>query len=73
MALVVQEAAEIIWSDFCKAESLTPKTIFLISPLAGAVNMTFDAPLDRCWDSESSSLQIPVLSITIGELIFKSE
>ena len=48
MAFVVHEAAEIILSDSCKAESFTPKTMFLISPLAGAVNITFDAPHFKC-------------------------
>ena len=48
MAFVVHEEAEIILSESCKAESFTPKTILLISPFEGAVNITLDAPHDRC-------------------------
>ena len=48
MALVVHEAADMILSDSCKAESFTPKTMFLTSPFAGAVNMTLDAPQVKC-------------------------
>ena len=44
IALVVHEAAEMRLSLSLIIESLIPLTIFLILPLAGAVNMTFDAP-----------------------------
>ena len=52
---------------------MTPKTIFLISPLPGAVRTTLSAPVSRCFDKPASSLHTPVLSITIGLLISKSE
>ena len=66
---MVQDAAEIILSESVKELSLTPNTTFLISPLAGAVNMTLEAPQSKCCERAASSLQIPVLSITIGLLI----
>ena len=69
MAFVVHEAAEIILSASVKELSLTPNTMFLMSPFAGAVKITFEAPDLRCWDKSVSSLQIPVLSTTIGLLI----
>jgi hypothetical protein len=69
IALVVQDAAEIIESDESSSESLTPKTIFLILSLPGAVNITFDAPPFKCLPRPFSSLQMPVLSITIGFMI----
>ena len=40
----MQEAAEMRLSPSLIIKSLIPLTIFLILPLAGAVNMTFDAP-----------------------------
>ena len=67
IALVVHDAAEIILSDSFNAESFTPKTIFLISPFAGAVSITLDAPEERCCDKVSSSRHMPVLSMTIGD------
>jgi len=48
IAFVVHDAAEIILSSFSKIESLTPYTIFLISPLPGAVNIAFAAPEFMC-------------------------
>ena len=69
IALVVHDAAEIILSASVKDLSLTPKTMFLISPFAGAVKITFEAQESRCCDKSVSSLHIPVLSITIGLII----
>jgi len=48
MAFVVHEAAEIILSASVKELSLTPNTMFLMSPFAGAVKITFEAPDVRC-------------------------
>ena len=73
MALVVHDAADIILSESFNALSFTPNTIFLISPFAGAVRITFGTPLPKCCDKSSSFLHIPVLSITIGALIPRSE
>ena len=65
----MHEAADIMASLSFKISSLIPKTIFLISPFAGAVNMTLLAPDFKCFERLSSSLHTPVLSITIGSIM----
>ena len=64
----MHEAADIMASLSFKISSLIPKTIFLISPFAGAVNITLLAPDFKCFERLSSSLHTPVLSITIGSI-----
>ena len=67
--MVVDVAADIILSASVKDFSLIPKRLFLLSPFAGAVYITFEAPVSRCCVKSVSSLHIPVLSITIGLII----
>ena len=70
MALVVQEAAAISLSSSLTLSSLTPKTIFLIFAFPGAVRMTFSMDgFLRCCFNPSSSLQAPVLSISVALLM----
>ena len=64
--MVVHDAADIISSFLSNILLLTPLTIFLIFPFAGAVKITFFAPDFKCLERPSSSLHAPVLSITIG-------
>ena len=45
IALVVHDAAERIWSSGWISPSLMPATMFLMSPLPGAVRITFATPL----------------------------
>ena len=45
IALVVQEAAEIILSESLRISLLIPLTMFLISPFPGAVRTTLLAPV----------------------------
>ena len=67
MALVVQEAAPSSTSFWFITEELTPETMFLIVPLAGAVSSTLAVPLDsRCLPMPASSRHTPVLSMTIA-------
>jgi hypothetical protein len=64
---VVQEAFEMI---VCFAasylSSLTPSTIVMSSPLAGAEMMTFFAPLSACTLALAASVNRPVDSITMS-------
>jgi hypothetical protein len=64
---VVQEAFEITWWLAGSYSSwLTPRTIVMSSPLAGALITTFWAPAERCFSAFSRSVNRPVDSITIS-------
>ena len=63
--LVVHEALDTMW---CFSGSywswFTPMTMVMSSSLAGAVMMTFLAPLSMCTDAWEALRKIPVLSTT---------
>ena len=70
MALVVQEAAEMMLSPGSMMSLLMPATTFFRSPLPGAVRITLLTPLlCRCSDRPASSRQTPVLSMTMASSI----
>ena len=62
--LVVQLAFDKIVSVPSITSSLTPKTIVLTSPVAGAEITTFFAPASMCILAFAASVKIPVLSKT---------
>ena len=62
---MVQEALETMWWFLGSyLSSLTPMTIVMSSPLAGAEMMTFVAPASRCALALSASVKRPVDSMT---------
>ncbi len=63
--LVVQDALEMMWCDAGSyLSSLTPITIVMSSPLAGAEMMTFFAPAWMWAPALSAEVKIPVDSMT---------
>src|ERR687892_57403 len=62
---VVQDAFEIRWWVVGSySASLTPRTMVMSSPLAGALMTTFSAPASRCFEALSRSVNSPVDSTT---------
>jgi hypothetical protein len=65
--LVVQLALETTWWLAASYLSwLTPRTMVMSSPLAGALMITFLAPASRCLAALARSVNRPVLSMTMS-------
>ena len=70
MALVVQLARDRMVSLSSTMPWLTPGTMFLMSPLPGAVRIALLMPGHfRCWPRPSRSRHLPVLSTSSASLM----